>query len=368
MPTLPAEANSEFADYHKGALAFHADDYPVAKAAWEALLKRPAAERKYRSTWAAYMLGKLSLDQEDNAGAVKYFQMTRQLAKDGFVDSLGLAEESYGWEASAEESQGHKGKAARLYLTQLATGDLSAVGSLMGVIPQLPTPNGDAPAPTDPAAVEAAKASEKELQDDTKDPILRRLITCSVLCSIEKEYPGQSDPTDTSLHTRWLAMMEKAGVKDSVDAENLGWVAYVAGKYDEAARWLKLSSGKTPAAHWLKAKLALRSGNTAEAAAALSEAVNGLQEAEALENTLRDAPAQLPYQSTRGDLGTVLLSRGDFIQTLDIFLEANLWVDAAYVAERCLTTKELLDYANRDISVYEKVAALDAAQGHRCYR
>jgi hypothetical protein len=61
--SLPQEEPSEFADYHRGAFAFHrgVDHYNEARAAWLALLKRPAAERHYRSVWAAFMLGKLDL-------------------------------------------------------------------------------------------------------------------------------------------------------------------------------------------------------------------------------------------------------------------------------------------------------------------
>jgi hypothetical protein len=44
----------------------------------------------------------------------------------------------------------------------------------------------------------------------------------------------------------------------------------------------------------------------------------------------------------------VLLARSEFIKALDAFRDAALWEDAAYVAERCLTTKELLDYTQRN--------------------
>src|SRR4051812_9534048 len=43
---LPAEAPSEFADYHEGALAFKTAHPEKAQEAWERLLARPAAERK----------------------------------------------------------------------------------------------------------------------------------------------------------------------------------------------------------------------------------------------------------------------------------------------------------------------------------
>ncbi len=117
----------------------------------------------------------------------------------------------------------------------------------------------------------------QKFDEAVKDPLLRRLITCKVLCNIDVFPWGDSDhKPDTSTQTLWLGIMEKLGTKDNVDAENLGWVAYTAGKYDEAARWLKLSSGKTSAACWLKAKLALRRGQDRRGCAvALSQAVHG---------------------------------------------------------------------------------------------
>ena len=51
---LPAE----FADYFRGAIAWHQTNVTTARAEWTALLKRPPAERPYKSTWAAFMLGK----------------------------------------------------------------------------------------------------------------------------------------------------------------------------------------------------------------------------------------------------------------------------------------------------------------------
>ena len=59
---LPDEFPSEFADYHRGAFAYHAGDKEGAQKAWQALLNRSTAERKYRTTWAEYMLGKMALD------------------------------------------------------------------------------------------------------------------------------------------------------------------------------------------------------------------------------------------------------------------------------------------------------------------
>jgi hypothetical protein len=55
---VPTDLPAEFADYLQGAIAYHEGRFEKAGSAWERLLARPAAERRYRSTWAAYMLGR----------------------------------------------------------------------------------------------------------------------------------------------------------------------------------------------------------------------------------------------------------------------------------------------------------------------
>ena len=51
-------------------------------------------------------------------------------------------------------------------------------------------------------------------------------------------------------------------------------------------------------------------------------------------------------QSAHGDLGGLRLARGDFVQAFDTLFKGHLWNDAAFVAERVLTTKELKQYVD----------------------
>src|SRR5205823_5561458 len=132
---LPAEFESEFADYHRGARAYQNKQWDEARKAWENLLSRPDQDRHYRTVWAAFMLGKIGLKTSDFPTAVQWFERTREFAKSGFADSLGLAADSYGWEGRAEWKQQHPEKAAPLFLTQLALGDPSAIVSLKALIP-----------------------------------------------------------------------------------------------------------------------------------------------------------------------------------------------------------------------------------------
>src|SRR5207249_9718276 len=81
-----------------------------------------------------FLLGQVALKLGDPM-AVQWFQRRRELARAGFADSLGMAADSYGWEGRSEWKQEHPGKAAALFLTQLALGDESAIVSLKALIP-----------------------------------------------------------------------------------------------------------------------------------------------------------------------------------------------------------------------------------------
>ena len=189
---LPAEFDSEFADYHKGAAAYLNQQWDEARAAWENLLKRPEQDRHYRTVWAAFMLGKVALKEKDFPTATQWFQRTRELAKAGFADSSGLAAESYGWEGRAEWKQDHPEKAAPLFMNQLALGDASAVVSLKAVIPDREPAGGllnYGPEPeerekwTDEQKREEEQKETAKLKVAAQDPLLRRLVTVHILAT-----------------------------------------------------------------------------------------------------------------------------------------------------------------------------------------
>jgi len=366
---LPPEFDSEFADYHRGAWAFRNEKWDEARKAWEDLLKRSEQDRHYRTVWAAFMLGKLALKTKDYPTATKWFERTREFAKAEFADSLGLAAESYGWEGRAEWKQEHPEKAAPLFLTQLALGDPSAVVSLKALVPDREPVEGmlnygpeldERNAWSDEQKKEEEQKEMSKLKSAAQDPLLRRLVTVHILATATSPdlYPSDSEAAPVNRCARWLDIIKQANLGRIEDAEYLGWVAYNNGDYKGAAHWLELSKGDTAAALWLRAKLQRRAGKLAEAAKTMAQAVE----------SLRTAPAYTPSggtdekwteydyfpegpdwgwgQSAHGDLGGLRLARGDFVQALDTLFKGHLWNDAAFVAERVLTTKELKQYVD----------------------
>ena len=365
---LPAEFDSEFADYHKGAAAYLNQQWNEARAAWENLLKRPEQDRHYRTVWAAFMLGKVSLKEKDFPTATQWFQRTRELAKAGFSDSLGLAAESYGWEGRAEWKQDHPERAAPLFMNQLALGDASAVVSLKTVIPDREPASGllnYGPEPeerekwTDEQKREEEQKETAKLKVAAQDLLLRRLVTVHILATaVSPDYyytQGLKKP-GVSRSARWFNIIQQANLSRIEDSEYLGWISYNEGDYKGAAHWLELSKGDSAAALWLKAKLQLRAGKFADATNTMARAIETMKTGPAYasregeEWATEDLAAKGEYwgfaSSASGDLGGLHLARGDFVQALDVLFKGQLWEDAAFVAERVLTANELKQYVD----------------------
>ena len=366
------EFASEFADYHRGAFVYRlgSEHWEQARKAWQALLDRPAGERHYRSVWAAFMLGKTAMKSGDYMAAVTWFQKTRELAKAGFADSLGLAADSYGWEGRCEWKLDHPAKAAPLFLTQLALGDASAVVSLKALIPDRTPVDGmlnygpefeERQKWSDQRLLDAEQQARLGLQAAVADPLLRRLVTAHILASVGNPLWYNKVEQSAKRCAHWLAMIQEAKVGKLEDAEYLGWIAYSLANYKEAAHWLELAQNESPASNWLRAKLQRRAGQLNAAAKSMERAWQALIQPGAytgwkplgVANEDDESAYSSYYESfplpaaASGDCGLMRLARGEFVLAMDTFLKGGLWPDTAYVAERVLTTDELKAYVDR---------------------
>lgn len=319
-PREPAGAPAEFLLYARGAVAWRNNASTEAQNAWSALLALPEPQRRYRSIWVAYMFGRDAGNEASSAStrpksealaeAQRWFRLVRDLASAGSPDPLALAAESYGWEARAALDCGHTADAANLYLQHYATGDASAAASLRLMTRQLLEP--------------------KLEEDAVLDPSLRRLVIAYVVShvgsSIFEDEPGPP-------FARWAETLataiEKAGLANIAEADRLAWLAYEGGRFELADRWAKLAVEDAPMARWIRAKLALRAGNAVEGARLL-----GLVAVDSRLDVAMLAQAD-------AELGRARLALGDFPGTLAAWLRGGHWQDAAFVAERLMTTDEL---------------------------
>lgn len=319
---VPAGLPPDVALYLKGAIAWHSGDFMEAEDAWTRLLALPEAQRRHRSTWAAYMLGRYALDGEVPEEAIRFFRLTHELAAKGFADSLGLAAASLGWEAKVELDQGHPEKALVLYQRQGAAGDETAANSVAFVSSGLL-------ASDEPGALDRV----------VRDPEARAVLTSYVA----------SRATDHA--EAWLKTLEEAGVRDQAGADRIAWAAYLAGDFEQARAWLDRAQESSPIARWVRARLLLRDGKLDEARELLAGVARDLPETgmtleEAFNFASESGEVLLAPQRAAGEEAVIRLTQKDFTGALDELLHAGYWMDAAYLSEQVLATDELKAYVD----------------------
>ena len=324
----------EFASYFRGSIALRKGDHASARYEWESVLNLPPAERHFKSTWAAFMLGKLLLETEPQR-AIEYLQQVRTLANSGLADSAGLAVASIGWEARVHRLQGNFCRSLELYIEQHAAGDESAMNSLRFV------------------ASDALFAA-KDFSVLVTNPLVRRVVTAFAISSSGIYWPDAGEPHEAI--ARWLAAVGSVEGTDPDEAEMLALAAYRGAVFDAAQRWLKRAP-TTAATLWLQAKLQLRAGKVNQALSLLGKAHGMLpdlpEDEESPHDTLADnvfIPHRniFPRQHILGEIAVLRMTRRDYTGALDCFLRGGFWADAAYVAERVLTVAELKACIDRE--------------------
>lgn len=345
LHALPPEIPREFQLYLAGARAWISRNTNEARTAWQSILDLPPGQQRFKSTWAAFMLGR-SWHTENPATATRHYQQTRKLARTGLPDSASLGVASLGWEAQLMLRTNRLGPALHLYLEQYAAGATRSAGP----------------------SLELTARRITEAQPDARlavarDPVARRVVTAWLLASIPAvpnlQNPDNPNPPTDPLVLNWLHTLETLGAAEVPLAEQLALLTYRAGDWDAAERWIALS-GDSPIADWLQAKLHLRNGKPAEAAQAFARALPRLPIPPPSQDPHPDPAIPQPFadslydpdgsasaqEAALAESGVLHLARGDFIQALDALLRAKHWTDAAYVAERVLTTQELKAYVD----------------------
>ena len=131
-----------------------------------------------------------------------------------------------------------------------------------------------------------------------------------------------------------LARRRRGGRVDATrGADGLACLAYAAGNFKSAQDWLDRAPQDAPMTNWIRAKLLLRQGRLAAAAPLLGRA--GREGG--LGNRMQAA----------GDAGVVEVALERYAAALDHFRASEGDMDAAYVAERLMTTGELTAYVDR---------------------
>lgn len=324
--TPPTGTPPEFALYLEGAIAQARNQHDVARQSWENVLKLPAAERRHKSTWAAYMLAR-SYHGADPDQAVRWYQETRTLALQGFRDALGLGAASLGYEAQVELDREHFGRAAHLYLQASALDEPNGPSSLRYLCWRLMR----APEPTRAAAL--------------KDRNVRQVIAIHLAAS------DTSGFTKGSSEARLMAQLleQTRDEKDVPGADRLAWVTYQMGDLKTAEEWLQRAPESSPVRAWIRSKLLARQGKLDDAARELTTAVAAfpLDQSKAPVDLFEESSGLEPAQRLRAELAVLKLARSQYVDALELMMRAGYWRDAAHIAERVLTLTELREQVDK---------------------
>ncbi|MBB6366268.1 hypothetical protein FHR56_001381 [Xanthomonas sacchari] len=349
-----ADLPPELRLYTAGAVAFAQGQYPSAADYFRQVLALPEAQRRARSTWAAYSLGRsLALGAEralpgdaaaqrqaDREQAQQAFQQTRTLRLAGFDDPLELGIASLGEEARLLLAAGDWNGAIGLYAVQAAQGSATGMSSLQQV------------------AADLARRSDAALAPLLRQQAVRRLLIAKLLSDTTAFDPETGSALSSARFLRLLQDVQRDPVED---ADRLAALAYRQGDYPGTARLLA-HAGDSGLAWWLRAKMALRDGDAARAAQAYAQASRRFPPNEDW-GTRRAAgwsnETVKPQCRIDGEAAILALQRGSYVEAFaQLYRSGDLyWEDAAAVAERVLTVQELQDYVDRHVPAAPPAAA-----------
>ncbi len=334
LPDPPNQYPAEFGLYLEGLSAYHLGEPNVADRFFRELLDLPEDQRRYRSVWAAYMLGKTHL-RDDPDTAVRWFEQTRRLAAAGFTDPLGLASSSYGWQGRAHLNAAQPDRALALYFNFWHSGDYHGLVSMRA------------------AANALVEAEGEPLRRAAGDALLQRLVTAYLLSEGWLE-SNALRPDDAKASRAWLAAVEQANpdpaAQSTPGADRLAWLAYRRNEIDAAARWAQ-QAADTPIAVWVRAKLALRAGEVDRGVELLAAAARAfpVDEGWYAHHPAGDNYDQIkPRRLAGGELAVLQLARSQYTDALTLFIRHGYADEAYYLAEHVLSIEEVQAYIASD--------------------
>ena len=339
---LGEEFPAAVADYVEGARLYAIGQKDPARNLWKGILAKPAAEKKLRSVWAAWMLAKTSADLKE---CLSWYERVETEAKEGGTDVLRLSPAAKAWRAPSNEDPI---AAMHDFYDAFVSGKASVAVDLRRLAEEL---LGDA----DPTQLAAAAA----------DPLVRRLINLHLHASFDDTrralidagvdpFAPHEDDAEVWKPDAWLAALEAHAPLPMEDGARIAWALYASGHFEEARHWLDLSVQDDPLSCWLQAKFDLRSGNLDAANQHLAEAIRifsagdqwhprqpgfATEDPDKQTSIERETPGKL-----LADAGIVALAREDYSQALESLRSGGFEEDAAYLAERVLSTEELIQH------------------------
>jgi hypothetical protein len=321
-PTAPAPEGIplEFSLYLRGALAYANQDEDGARECWLKVLELPPGQRRHRSVWAMYMLGRCPPDSVTDDWPFGCYRRCRELAAEGYSDRLGLAEASYGWEARLHFDAARDAQAIDMYLTQVACGDEGAADSLAIV------------------AQTVFAAGGARLDAVAESPAAVGVLSTFVGAD---GGPFRDAPKADAVRP-WLQRLSPAREDLKPVAAHIAWAAYAAEDFSTAQRWLNIAGRTDARAEWVRSRLLIRNGQLGAAVTALQNAaaIYDRRPTDQWKFVNRYTPIA-PGDQCRAEAGVVLLAMRKYAEAFRAFCDTGYRDGIEFVAERVLTVDEL---------------------------
>ncbi|MGC4017148.1 MAG: hypothetical protein QM755_21945 [Luteolibacter sp.] len=355
IPANPLKEDfpADIADYVEGA-RLHAIGQPEeARTLWKQIVARTAPEKRFRGIWAAWMLAKTSTDPQE---CLHWYEQVGQEEQLGGIDLLCLAAAAKSWRAPLAASPVEE---LRLFYDAFRSGKESAALDIRNVSSRI-----------------LADASPDVLKSVAADPVLRRLLNLHLQALLDgprvnDRIEEEAEPDEIQEQEQnaalpppaWLEALSANASLPLEDGARLAWAFYGAGRYDEAAHWLEISVKDDALARWLQAKFDLRGGNLEAARQNLATAIHTWSagpdwnpDNPYLDMLWADEGAARLH-ATQGrllaDAGLTALAMNDVQAAAAALAEGGYDEDSAYVAERVLSTEELLKLVREKAPAWE---------------
>lgn len=329
---LGADYPADVSDYVEAARLYAIGRNEEARSLWKSILERPVAQRQLRSTWTAWMLAKTSSSRSE---CLDWYRRVVKESADGLPDVLKLGPAAKAWLAPSCEDPI---TAMQDFHEAFRNGKTSVEIDLRRIAEDVLT-----------------TADPEILARAASDPLARHLINLHLQASFDQPRDGpitESDEEEQWKPDAWLSALADHAPLPLDDGARIAWALYATAHFEEARHWLDLSVQDDPLALWLNAKFDLRAGHLEAANQHLSEAIRKLSAANGwspsqwgddVDNALRDTASDQGAQGRLlADAGIVALAREDYPQALESLRNGGFEEDAAYLAERVLSTDELL--------------------------
>lgn len=331
---VASELSAELRFYTAGAVAFAQNDYQQAVELFRQVLALPLEQQQQRRSWALYSLSRALLkqyEQNHSAEITGLYQQLQQEVAAGLADPLQLAVASLGEQAKVAKQQGDWATAIGLYAAQSRWSE-SGRASLLWLSKEL------------------AAMPDQQLMPLVQIPAVAALLSRYLMTQFSAL--SYLDPEQLQ-HV--LAVLNQVPDIQLKNATQLAAVAYQQGQF-ELVKQLVPHLDQSALAFTLLAKMALKAGNTAQAAEFYAKASKAFaplvlqphvtaQQYDGHKASIDELQTQ-QYCRLQAEQGVVELSRGDYLQAISLLTSAgaDYWQDAAYIAERVLTLDELMSF------------------------